>query len=202
MDFWLYLGLETVLGAPVDRAIDGWEELFIPARLADAVSAMPGVKPGRPLVSEDRVLFESPLPAPPATPPVVWPRYLLTSLVLLLTAGLLGRYLPPAALGRAWFLLSGLAGLALVFFWFGTDHAAAHWNFNVLVLNPLWLLLVPRRPAARYALPVVGAFAALAQLMPWLPPGQSTADVLAAALPLNLAAAWSVNRAVGRRGRP
>ena len=201
MDFWLYLGLETVLGAPVDRAIDGWEELFIPARLADAVAALPASAAGRPLVSDDRVLFASPLPPPPATPPVVWPRYLLAACAVLLTATLVGRYLRPAGLARAWLLLSGLAGLALLFFWFGTDHAAARWNLNVLVLNPLWLAFVPRSPLARHALPVVGACAALAVLLPWLPPGQYTADVLAALLPLDLAAAWSVTRAARGRDR-
>jgi len=191
-DFWLYLGLEIVLGAPVDRPIDRWDEMFIPGRLADAVDGWDG---GRPLVSAERVVFASDLPAPPATPPVAWPRYLLASLAVVLAGFLLGRWLPATLLPRAWFLLAGCAGLALLFFWFGTDHAAAANNLNVLVLNPLWLLFVGRGGAARFALPVVAGFATLALAMPWLPPGQYTADVLAAFLPLNLAAAAAVSRA-------
>ena len=197
MDYGLYFGLELALGAPVDRPIDAWEELFIPARLADAVAGLqlPGPGGGRPLVSDDRVLYASPLPPPPAAPPMVWPRYLLASLALVLSAFLVGRRVSLAWLARGWLSLSALAGCALLFLWFGTDHAAARSNLNVLVLNPLWLLFVPRSRVAWLALPVVAAFAGLAWLMVWLPPGQYTADVLAALLPLNLAAAWSVSRA-------
>jgi hypothetical protein len=204
MDFWLYLGLEIALGAPVDRAIDGWEEMFIPARLADAATdfELRGAGAGRPLVSDDRVLLESPLPPPPGEPPTVWPRYLLASLAVILAAALVGRLLPPAALARAWFVLGGVAGLVLLFFWFGTDHAVARLNLNVLVLNPLWLVFVARGRAARYALPVVSILAALAVAWTGLPPAQYTADVLAALLPLNIAAAWSVSRAARARQWP
>ena len=96
------------------------------------------------------------------SPPTVWPRYLLASLAVILAAALVGRLLPPAALARAWFVLGGVAGLVLLFFWFGTDHAVARLNLNVLVLNPLWLVFVARGRAARYALPVVSILAALA----------------------------------------
>ncbi|MEJ2382874.1 MAG: DUF4105 domain-containing protein [Xanthomonadales bacterium] len=200
-DFWLYLGLEIVLGAPVDEPIDAWEEMFIPARLADAVARLPesGAPGARPLVTDDRVLFESPLPPPPAEPGTVWPRYLLAALAAVFAAFVAGRWLPPAFLARAWLLVSGAAGLALLFFWFGTDHAVARANLNILVLNPLWLAFVPRSRVARYAFPMVTVFAAAALAMPWLPPGQYTADVLAALLPLNLAAAWSVHGAARRR---
>ena len=37
-DFWLYLGLETVLGPLVDRPVSRWDEMFIPGLLADALS--------------------------------------------------------------------------------------------------------------------------------------------------------------------
>jgi hypothetical protein len=197
MDFWLYLGLEIVLGAEVDRPIDRWDEMFIPSRLADAVGRMdrPAALGGGPLVTTDRVLLTSPLPLPPDTPPTVWSRYLLAALGVVLVATVLNRWVPGTLLPRAWFLASGLAGLALLFFWFGTDHAVARLNLNVLVLNPLWLLFVPRGPAARFALPLVSVFALIALLMPWLPPGQYTADVLAALLPLNLAAGLAVSRA-------
>ena len=43
-DFWLYLGLEIVLGATIDREIDRWDELFIPSELAGALT---GLRPRR-----------------------------------------------------------------------------------------------------------------------------------------------------------
>ena len=85
----------------------------------------------------------------------------------------------------------------LLFFWFGTDHAVARLNLNLLVLNPLWLWLALSRGGAARALPLVAGFSALALVLPFLPPQQYTLDVLAALLPLNLAAAL-VLRTPGR----
>ena len=54
-DFWLYLGLEIGLGAPVDRSTSRWDEMFIPANLADALDSVEytGTEIVKPLVLED-----------------------------------------------------------------------------------------------------------------------------------------------------
>jgi len=193
-DFWLYLGLEIALGAAVDQPISRWDEMFIPARLAEAMAVFEVDTAAGPafLVREDVSLFESTLPAPPDTPRAWWPRYLLASLGLVAALGLLTRPAGPKlarALGRSWFGIAGLAGLALLFFWFGTDHSVTRFNLNLLVLNPLWLWPAFSRNAGRFLLPVVAACSLLALLLPLLPPHQYMFDVLAAFLPLNLAAA-------------
>lgn len=197
-DFWLYLGLEIALGARVDRPVSRWDEMFIPAVLAETAADfdVPTSGGDAPLVSEDVMLFESTAPRPPARPRGWWPRYLLASLAAVLAAGLLSRWAGPRVsrtLARSWLLVAGLAGCALLFFWFGTDHAAAGLNLNVLVLNPLWLWLGLRSGSGFRALYLVGAFAAAALLMAFLPPHQYTLDVLAAFLPLNLAAAVAID---------
>ena len=194
MDFWLYLGLEIVLGAPVDRAINAWDEMFIPSLLADAVAdlAVAGATGLIPLTVEDVMLFESSLAAPPATPRALWPRYLLASLALVAALTLAGRLVGAGlarVLARTWLVTAGLAGLVLLFFWFGTDHAVARLNLNLLVLNPLWLWPALSRGGTFRALPLVAGFSALALVLAFLPPQQYTLDVLAALLPLNLAAA-------------
>jgi len=208
-DFWLYLGLEIVLGAEVDQSISRWDEMFIPERLAEAVEDMEVEAAAGPiaLVQEDARLFESTLRGPPSAPQGWWPRYLLASVGLLAALALLSRLAGPGlarVLGRVWFAAAGLAGLALLFFWFGTDHAVARLNLNLLVFNPLWLWPAFSRNAGRYLLPVVVGCSLLALLLPLLPPHQYALDVLAAFLPLNLAAAgvlggspWSA--AVSRR---
>lgn len=195
-DFWLYLGLEIGLGAPVDRRIDRWEEMFIPEVLAEAVSALEIERNGvtRPLVTEDTLLYRSTLAGPPDTPPMVWPRYLLAALAAVALAALLSRWLSTGALARGWFGATGLLGAVLLFLWFGTDHAVAQLNLNLLVFSPLWLLLAFWRRGGRLPLYLVGTFSLLGLLMFWLPPGQYTLDVLAAFLPLNLAAAWALRR--------
>lgn len=197
-DFWLYLGLEIVLGAPVDRDISRWDEMFIPSELAEAVEFMRlGPDDDQPLVLEEAVLFESSLPPPPGRPGTWWPAYLLLSAALLAAAWVTARLAPAGArrtMVRAWLLLSGLAGVALTFFWLGTDHAVAADNLNLLVLNPLWVVLAFWQGSRRVAGGVLLGFCAAALLMPFLPPHQYTLDVLAAVLPLNLACAFYLLR--------
>lgn len=191
-DFWLYLGLESALGLYVDRPISLWDEMFIPEKLSEAMDV------GGFWVLEDRMLFESSLDPPPDHPVAVWPRYLLASLALLLAAWLLSRWLPATVLARSWFALSGLAGLLLLFFWFGTNHLVAGLNMNILVFNPAWLVFVFWKPAWRLALPVVLVFSAVPFAITLLP-GQYTADVVSAFLPISLAAAWVLQRSAKLR---
>jgi len=205
-DFWLYLGLESALGAPVDAPADGWNEMFIPEILATAaaglrVESATGLTP---LVVEDVVLYDSTLEPPPATPRAWWPRYLLGSLALVGLAWLLARRAPPwvgPLLARSWLAMTGLAGMILLYFWFGTDHSVARLNLNLLVFCPLWLWPAFFRSAAGRTLPLVAGLSALAILMPFLPPSQYTFDVLAAFLPLNLAAAMTVDAQARARVR-
>lgn len=195
-DFWLYLGLEIGLGSPVDRNISQWDEMFIPSKLAEIAAQLElnDEQGRRALVTEDVMYSESTLPEPPMKPVSAWTSYLLVSLAVVAVGWLLSRWLSPRSLARTWFLLSGLAGLALLFLWFGTDHAVARLNLNLLVFNPLWLVFVPGRRMDAAALPLTGLFALLALVMNWLPPWQYNLDVLAAFAPLNLAAALALRR--------
>ena len=186
-DFWVYLGLETALGPYVDRPISHWDEMFIPGVLAESLA-----REGS-LVLEDRLIFESTLEGPPERPGRVWPFYLLVSLFALLLAWLLSRWLPATLLARTWFTVAGLSGMVMLFLWFGTDHLVAALNMNLLLFNPLWLVFAVWKKAARFALQTVAVFGVLA-LTVALSPGQYTADVLAAFLPLNLFAAYVLNR--------
>ena len=186
-DFWLYLGLQSGLGLYADRPISIWDEMFIPGILAEIVGDG-GIR-----LVEDRMLFKSSLEAPPLHPPTVWPRYLLASLAVLALAWLACRWLSATVLARTWFTLSGLAGLLILFLWLGTDHLVAGLNMNILVFNPAWLVFGFWKKAGRLALPVVGIVSAMSFAIALLP-GQYTADVVAAFLPLQLAAAWQLNR--------
>jgi hypothetical protein len=198
-DFWLYLGLETGLGSPVDDAGNQWDEMFIPGQLADKLGSaeFTGAATASPLVLEDVLLYRSTLDPPSATPPTLWPRYLLASVVLLAAAWLSSRFVPAAwvrVVCRCWLVLSGTVGLVLLFLWFGTDHAVARYNVNLLVFCPLWIFLAFWKGRELFVLQLVAVISVAAILISWLPPYQYNLDVLAAFLPLNLAAALGLFR--------
>ncbi len=199
-DFWLYLGLELGLAQPVDANISRWEEFFIPSELAAGIARL---NEGNDLLEEDVLLYQSTLSPPPESAPMRWPVYLLVSmLTLALMAGLCRRFRPQSGrlVARVWLVLAGFVGAALTFFWFGTDHAVAAGNYNLLLFNPLFLLLLLpglNRPIAWLAL--LGSLMALLQSMLPAPPGQYTADVVAAFLPFNLCAAWLLMRAAAAK---
>jgi hypothetical protein len=196
-DFWLYLGLELGLGSPVDRRVTRWDEFFIPGVLAESIVETSGASGsvGDRLVLEDTSIYASTLPAPPENVTAWWPRYLLLSTALLGLSSALCRWvlrINPVLLARCWLALSALLGGALVYLWFFTDHAVTQNNLNLLLFNPLWLLCCFGRRWFFVTGVLVLASGAGALLMTLLPPGQYTADLLAACLPLNVAAAWSL----------
>jgi hypothetical protein len=189
---WLYMSLEASLGAPVDQPITRWDEFFIPAELAAGVADVKvrGEQGLQSLVLEDVMLFESPLPVPPAEPERRWPRYLLAGTLLLLAAWFASRRnaaLSPLRLTRTWLVIAGLGGFVLVYLWFFTDHLVARPNVNLLLLNPLWWILGWWKPQ-RVGGIILLLVSVLALIMPLVPPHQYNLDLLAACLPLNIAA--------------
>ena len=196
-DFWLYLGLELGLGVPVDGDITAWDEMFIPEKLAEALARVRIDRSGKssPLVIEDGLLHRSPLAPPAAEPRHHWLRYLLASLAVLAGVWVLSRLSGPGlarVLARSWLVAAGLVGFALLFFWFGTDHAVARNNLNLQIFNPLWLLVGLWKGHEKLGLIIVGILSLITLAMPFLPPWQYNLDVIAAFLPLNLAAAWTL----------
>jgi hypothetical protein len=191
MQFWYYLGLQTGLGQPVDRAVTRWDEMFIPVVVADELAAMTAAHTGPPPVLEEMVLHSSTAPQPPAVPGEVWPRYLLLGLAITLIGWLSGRFMPPAwleGLCGAWIMLATTAGLLLAGLWLLTDHAVARPNANLLLFNPLVLLtVIPLLRTAGAALLAGGT--AVAWVLLLYPGHQYNLDVLALATPINLAVA-------------
>jgi hypothetical protein len=190
-----YLGLVAALGLPIDRDISRWEEMFLPAVLADSVAAYTVSREGRPapFVLEERLLVPGKVALPPDEPGRTWPIYGALGLVLVAAVALLGRSRRPAAVAGfvyGWLLIAGTLGLGLVAAWAFTDHHDAFPNLNLLLLNPfgLFALLPPLRRLAGWLL-LAGVGAAFMAAL-W-PGGQYLADTLALVAPINGAvAAW------------
>jgi len=221
-DIPIYSGLMMGLGSPVDRPISVWEEMFLPLKLREHLRSMTTLdEQGRevPLVRAETTMYQSTRPPVRDTPPVWWPGYLLAGLMIggvlvglawFATRSSVARY-GFVLLASTWSLLSGLGGMVLLGLWMLTDHAAAYANENLLQLNPLSLALLVLIPMLAFgiergrsttlyvALVIAGGsvLGLLVKVLPWFV--QVNAEVVALALPIHLALAYSAYLLVGMR---
>ncbi len=194
-DLLLYLGLHIGLGRTADQPINQWQAGFLPGILADQINTANQTPNGNELARTDQLIADG-----RATAMSFQPRYLsmgllglLTVLIILLPAagGLAGsqarrRWWSLSGL-RAWLILSGLAGLLLLFLWLLSEHQAAWRNANLLLLLPTNLLLLRLRDSglerlAAWLIPTALLGALLLKLFPgaqfntdlwlWLAPAQ------------------------------
>ncbi len=149
----LVVGVDIGLARPSDENLTKWRTMFLPMQLHDFVSTLEvrdSTGASRPLVRRESVLYQSTRPPEPSTPPRLWIWLLSLGVVI---AGLffwLGlRAMAGARWARRtsaltvglWTLVLGLVGTVVALLWGVTDHSAAHNNENILLFNPLWLVL-------------------------------------------------------------
>jgi len=177
---WMWLGFDIGLGPYADVPLSRWGEAYVPMRLADSLREARNTA-GQPLVVEEVQLLPHLAAPEPADEPRSWAPWLLAGLlagVLIALASVRSGRVLGALLLPLW-LVCGLVGLVLAFLWGFTEHQAAWANRNLLLFNPLCLLLVPAsiallrgRPIARWqsrlALAVLVA-AGAAWFLHWLP---------------------------------
>jgi hypothetical protein len=153
--FWTMLGVDIALGLPADRPISVWDEMFLPRKLHDylAVVRLDSPTGARPLVKSERVLFQSTRGPEPERPPTLGVKFGVAGCaiaILLFAMATTGR--PPwirgfsATLLGLWSLVAGLLGVILTLLWSVTNHVIAHGNENLLLFNPLWLVLAVLLP--------------------------------------------------------
>lgn len=204
--------LDVAQGPAIDRPITAWEGAFIPIELANRlVNVEAGGTAGGPLVSSDVLIAPGRETAPHGPSALA---------IVLFVAGLFAaggiaagtRRVRTATIGAAtvasltWLVLAGALGLVLALIWGLGNHWAARWNANLLLLNPVTLLLGVSAlftPGSR-RWSVVARYAALALLissvigaaLSVLPGGwQQNFNIVSLVLPANLVAtAWVWHR--------
>lgn len=149
------LGVDIGLGRPADRELTKWQEMFLPRKVHDFVATMQvrdSAGGTHPLVKNETVLFASTRDAEAEQPPKFGPWLLLGGLITAAVFLWLGsqaterrsstglRVVAAVVVGL-WSLAAGLLGLLLTLLWTVTDHVFAHQNENLLLFNPLWLIL-------------------------------------------------------------
>ena len=149
----LSMALTVVMGSVIDRPLNQWEEMFLPAYVQEGLRRVkvPGPDGAEiPLVKEEKVLTSANGRAPLRTAPPSW-------LIWNLLAG--------AAMGGGLFLAARFAkgslgarvglglllfvagficvlGVLFVFVWIGTDHEVGYHNENILQLVPWGVALM------------------------------------------------------------
>ncbi|MBI2397868.1 MAG: DUF4105 domain-containing protein [Xanthomonadales bacterium] len=207
---WLALGIDLGLGPAADRRLSFWDEMFLPLRLRDLLREMRVRDVDghlQPLVAREWTAYSGRLDDRLPERGRWFLAFALAGLggALLLHLGLqsrrasLGTIAAIAAAGSASIL--GLGGLLLAFLWVATDHAIAYANLNLVLFDPLCLLLAwplwrsRQRPAGSHATRALSALVllvALAGLGYTSLPGtqQANAHWFALILPLHLVFAW------------
>jgi hypothetical protein len=216
-DIPLYTGVTLALGHPADKLISVWDEMFLPVRMANdlrSVSIPDSTGARIPLVRSEMAIFTAGRSPEPAAPPNYFPWYvafgiLLAGVVIALVRSAEGgnriAFFAATAIVTLWSLIAGLAGTALVFAWLFTKHYFMSRNENLMHFDPLLLALAILVPLSVYglrgvskALKLSGFVAALSlfgfvlQGIPFF--DQKNGEIIALALPLNLAVWWTVHR--------
>ncbi|MBB4756645.1 hypothetical protein FHT15_001300 [Xanthomonas campestris] len=202
---WMWLGFDLGLGPYADRPLSRWEEAFVPMRLADSLTQVHN-SAGRPLVQSTQVLLPHRIAPEPAEQQRHWWPWLLTGLIV--AAGVLAlgrRQRVLAAFALPYWLLCAIGGGLLVYLWGFTVHQSAWANRNLLLVNPLCVLLLAggiallrgRRPGRWFDVLrwVVAGSALLALLIHWLSfQAQDNLQWVLLLLPIHTALAIALRR--------
>jgi hypothetical protein len=203
---WMWLAFDIGMSRRGDQQLSRWEEAFVPMRLADSLDEVQSAD-GRPLVASKQLLLPHRIAPAPADAPRPWWPWLLAGLAVAAALSWLGRTRPRllGAVAAVTWLACGLLGAVMLYAWLGTEHRFTWANENLLLFDPLCLLLLPgawriaggRAPGAgfRRLLGIV-AIAALAALgLKWvLLFSQVNQPWVALLLPLHLALYASLRR--------
>lgn len=217
------IAMDLGMGPRGDRPLDLWQRSFVPMILMAAVREVHLPQSDgstRPLVAQEQLVLSSeswPEPEQPRS-------WLGLALLLGLTAaGLMAiltrqRHRRAARIAQGLYaavfcVLGALAGLILLLGWLGTDHQMMVANRNLLLFNPLLLLLLPACfallrstgvPTQRATL--LAAFttfcAAMTPLLLLLPHAQQNLPWIALLLPMHAALAWTLLAVRGAALRP
>ncbi len=140
---WSKLGIDILLGSPLDKRVTNREAMFLPDYLMMAFDS--ASLRGQLLVIEKNEIL--PVAAPEKTKPFFTPFVAFAILwVIIVVMTLIKTPLTHSffrVFDPLFFTFCGLLGAFLLFMWFGTEHAMAKYNFNLLWALPTHLVAGP-----------------------------------------------------------
>lgn len=210
---WMWLGFDLGLGPAADRPMSRWQDAFVPMQLAAGLREAK-LADGRPLVKSEEILLPHRIAPEPGEFQRHWWKWLLIGMAIAIGVLALSHRAARATtvVAISIWLLCGLLGALMTFIWLETAHRFGWANHNLLLFNPLCLLLLPGAvqtwrgrdpgPGFRLLLGGVVACAAAALFLHWLPVArQANAHWIAMLVPIHLALAYVFARE-GALSRP
>ena len=135
-EYWSKLGIDILLGAKLDRKVTNKEAMFLPDYLLKGFDS--ATVNNLQLVSPPQTILQMPSPLnekPFFTPIVVFSLLLVLVFALSFIKSNWARTIINVFDFLSFFIL-GLAGVILLFMWFGTDHTVCKNNYNLLWALP------------------------------------------------------------------
>ncbi len=153
---WSKLGIDILLGSPMDAVMKPKEVMFLPDYLLETFDST--TIDSRPLVADKHQLLELNLPAVTINyfshPVFIFSCFFLLIVFLSFSKNpFLKKIL--IAFDGFMFFITGLLGILLLFMWFGTDHVMCKDNFNLLWAWPTnsiaaFYIHSKKRPGTKY----------------------------------------------------
>ncbi len=176
---WMMFGIDLILGAKTDREITVKEAAFLPDRLSMVLTAYSNDSlHSAPLASPAKII-STPAPAPErwhgilskaSSPFTVFTLLFLLYLIFYLRSGNKWRFM--SICSTIFYAILGLGGVIICLMWFATNHIWTAANWNLLWMNPLFLIPVfmPNCWAKNLIIDLLAAVAALGLICSWLLP--------------------------------
>lgn len=134
-----HFGIDLVLGQRIDVKASSYDLMFHPIYLEEVLSK--STIKGKPLVSDKQIVFlateKEPFQLDKTLQYIMWSIFVLGALLTMFKVDGLGNIIDTVLA-----YVFGLTGLLLIVMWFGTDHPATKFNWNILWMNP-FLFLFP-----------------------------------------------------------
>lgn len=147
--YWMKFGVDLLLGAKIDRDITAYESMFLPNRLCENVQMYSNGMTGRPLAGAPATIAEAAQGHGKsmdillkAVSPVSVFSILAVVYILVFLRGKVHRFRFARVTSIVLYSILGIGGIILSYMWFGTNHVWTGWNWNLLWMNPLFLIPV------------------------------------------------------------
>ena len=176
---WMMFGIDLILGAKTDRKITVRESTFLPDRLSEVLTAYSNTEiDGEPLASSpSRISMPAHGPgklkevlSKATSPFTVFTLLFILYLVIYLRSSNKWKFMNICS--TVTYIILGTGGVIICLMWFATNHVWTENNWNLIWMNPLFLIPVfmPDCWAKNLVIDLLAAVAAIGLIASWLLP--------------------------------